>query len=153
MSRDQLIEGFGGGDMDAELFSMQTHRSAGRVVDRDVQPDEDIVVLKLASGPTLFLHPDSAKALLAAGMPITRDGRDARDAAVVGVSSNLPWSEEGPTRGLGSWASNVALEWFGILRRKTRHSLAERGADWIRQQFDKPERQGLYRLTSSAPPD
>lgn len=153
MSRDQLIEGFGGGDMDAELFSMQTHRSAGRVVDRDVQPGEDIVVLKLASGPTLFLHPDSAKALLAAGMPITRDGRDARDAAVVGVSSSLPWGEEGPTRGLGSWASNVALEWFGILRRKTRHSLAERGADWIRQQFDKPERQGLYRLTSNAPPD
>jgi tetratricopeptide (TPR) repeat protein len=155
-SRDQLMAGLGGDDMDAELFSLQTHRSGGQVVDRDAQPGEDIVVLKLASGPALFLHPDSARALLVAGMPTTRDGRDAGDvgdAAVVGVSSSLPWSEESPTRGLGSWASGVALEWFGILRGKSGHSLAERGADWIRQQFDKPERQGLYRLTSSAPPD
>ncbi|MBQ5946539.1 CHAT domain-containing protein [Massilia sp. ST3] len=152
-SRDQLMESLGGGGMDAELFSLQTHRSAGRAVDRDVQPGEDIVVLKLASGPALFLHPDSARALLIAGMPTTRDGKDSGDAAVVGVSSSLPWSEDGPTRSLGSWASGVALEWFGILRRKSGQSLAERGADWIRQQFDKPERQGLYRLTSSAPPD
>jgi hypothetical protein len=109
MSRDQLMEGLGGG-MDAEFFSLQTHRSTGRAVDRDVQPGEDIVVLKLASGPTLFLHPDSARALLGAGMPTTRDGRDAGDASVVSVSSSLPWNEEGPTRSLGSWASAVALD-------------------------------------------
>lgn len=152
-ARDQLMAGLGGSDVETELFSVHTHRSAGRAVDRDVQPGEDIVVLKLASGPALFLHPVSAKALLVAGIQTTRDGSDVRDASVVGVSSSLPWSEEEPIRGLGSWASGVALEWFGILRRKSGHSLAESGADWIRQQFDKPERQGLYRLTSSAPPD
>jgi hypothetical protein len=138
--------------MDAEVFALQSHRSAGRTLDKEVRRGEDIVVLKLASGPPLMLHPDSARDLLAAGITVARDGGATGD-NVVSVSSSPPWSQDGATRGGDGWTPGVVLEWFGILRSKPGRVLAERGAGWIRQHFDNTERQGLYRLTADAPPE
>src|SRR5262249_19944973 len=71
-------------------------RAAGEVVRMTAQPGEDVVVLHIANGPMLCLHPDNARELMqaqaTAGSPTARggDGAPPLDREVV-VPAQLSW--------------------------------------------------------------
>lgn len=147
---EELLDGLAANELTAEVYSLHTHRGGLRSTDLKAQPGIDIVVLKVASGPALILHPDSAQKLLTSGIPDLRSG----GADTVVVSADLPWNQDAAaSRSGGAWSPGTALEWFGILRPGVRQQIGKSGADWIRQHIDGKVTQGLYRLQRDVLPE
>ena len=144
----EWLDGLTQDDPDVEIYSLHTQRSGLKPAELQARPGVDVVVLKVASGPALVLHPDSARQLLASGAPAVRAGDD----APVVVSAELPWNHEAAaTRSGEAWAHGTVLEWFGIVR--ARQVAGKLGADWIRQRADGAATPGLYRLQREALPE
>ena len=80
---------------------VSAQRAAGEVVRISARPDDDIVVLHIANGPTLYLHPENARELLRA--QVGGGGQAARGAvepsigADVKVPVRLSWRGLEPT--------------------------------------------------------
>lgn len=67
-------------------------RAGGDTVRLVAQPDEDIVLLHIANGPTLYLHPEDAQELLRAQQPISSTrGAEVTDGKEVLVPAQLGW--------------------------------------------------------------
>jgi hypothetical protein len=97
-------------------------------------PGEDIVRLRIQDGPTLKLHPDTARELLAAGAPPLRGGSD--DAPIVQVGTELSWpglDGAAATRGL---AKRVVLAGIDILSGRWKGRAADLAAGVIAKKVD-----------------
>ncbi len=73
---------------------VSARRTAGEAVRVTAVPGEDVVVLQIAGGPTLMLHPESARDLMLGQSSTTRSARAARPAGEddeIAVPAQLSW--------------------------------------------------------------
>jgi tetratricopeptide (TPR) repeat protein len=92
-------------------------RDGGQTVRVSAVPGEDVVVLHLAGGPALMLHPATARDLMRGQGTTTRGAAGAEAAGDVAVSARLRWrglEQAAPTRGSG-FLGEVLLSAFEVL--------------------------------------
>lgn len=136
---------------------LQVQRAGGGAVRVQAEPGRDVVVLRLAGGPALVLHPETARALMLAqqGTRPTRRGLpgvgDADDAAIE-VPTQLRWrgleaAAGSATRG-GLLASlgETLLAGFDIVRGAAGDALAGVAAARLAARIDDQVVPGLYPL-------
>ena len=96
-----------------------TQRDGGAPVRVTARPGEDVVVLTIANGPTLVLHPEDARDLMRAQAGAgTRSAAPAGAAGEVIVGSQLGWPglESGATRGATrGWMGQAVLSAFDVV--------------------------------------
>jgi len=122
-------------------------RGDGTALRIDATPGDDIVVLHIAGGPSLFLHPETARELMQAQGGTTRDGE-------VGVPHQLQWqglahAGAKATRSLG----DVAAWAFDVVSGFSREPAADLVADGVVAHFDQHAPLGLFALDGEALPD
>ena len=138
---------------------VQAQRSgSGGAVRVQAEPGRDVVVLRLASGPALVLHPETARALMLAqqgtrptsrGLPGSND-----DDAAIEVPAQLRWrgleaaaSAPAATRGgAGAALGEVLLSGFDIVRGAAGDALAGVAAAKLAERIDDQVVPGLYPL-------
>lgn len=133
-------------------------RAAGKPVTLIARAGEDVVRLALRNGPTLLLHPENAKALLASQRGGTT--RAAVDAAGgVEVSPQLAWPgvEATAARDLPSgWMGQATLASIEVISDVAKHlamDAAVGGAsDWLVGRIDGQVVPGLYALSAAGFP-
>ena len=96
-----------------------TQRSGGEAIRVTARPGEDVVVLTIANGPTLYLHPEDARDLMRAqSAGPTRSAVNAADDSEVLVAPQLGWPglEAGATRGATrGWMGQAVLSAFEVI--------------------------------------
>jgi CHAT domain-containing protein len=134
-------------------------RSGGTGGELRVQavPGRDVVVLQLAGGPSLVLHPENARDLMRAQQAgVTRSGGAADGEVAVPVE--LRWagleaagaaSRGGGTRGL---LGNVLLAGLEIVTDAAGDTLADMAADEVAERVDAQVVPGVYPLQAAALP-
>lgn len=128
-------------------------RSAGAAEQRvAAEPGRDVVVLRLAGGPALVLHPQHARDLLRAQQSSGGATRSADDA--VAVPTELRWRgvDRGSAPASRGLLGNVLLAGLDIVRDSGGESLADRAADALAARVDAQVRPGLYALRADALP-
>ena len=94
-------------------------RGSGEAVRVTARPGEDVVVLTIANGPTLVLHPEDARDLMRAQNPgATRSAIDAAhdDEVMVGAQLGWPGLEAVATRGVTrGWMGQAVLSAFEVV--------------------------------------
>jgi CHAT domain/Lecithin:cholesterol acyltransferase len=137
------------------LHSLQlaATRSAGAGAEQRVaaEPGRDVVVLRLAGGPALVLHPEHARDLLRAQQGAATHSRSAaRDSDDIAVPTELRWqglATRGATRGL---LGTVLLAGFDIVRDPGGESLADVAAERVAARVDAQVAPGVYALNAAA---
>lgn len=135
-----------------DSVTLTAQRSSGgeTVSLAEAVPGDDAVVLHIAGGPTLWLHPETAKELLEAqeGAAPTRGGGVIPDGAVR-IPSTLRWKTDGPaavrgsTRGL---VGDVIVRAVEIVTGLAEEKLAKLAAHEIGKHFDGRVEAGVYEL-------
>ncbi|HYN61817.1 MAG TPA: hypothetical protein VET87_20110, partial [Rubrivivax sp.] len=126
-------------------------RGAGDSVRLSARPGEDMVVLSIANGPTLVLHPESARDLMRAqAAPGTRAATD--DGEAVSVPAQLGWpgleagASQGVTRG---WMGQVLLSAVDVIK----GLVLDRGVDIVSalatKKLDGRVEAGVYELSAN----
>ena len=123
----------------------------GDVVRVTARPGEDVVVLTIANGPTLVLHPEDARDLLRAqGAAPTRSAVKAGPANEVMVSAQLGWpgleatATRGATRG---WMGQALLSVVEVITGLVKDPAVDLATAAITQKVDGAVEEGLYQLT------
>jgi hypothetical protein len=127
-------------------------RATGEPVRVVAVPGEDLVVLHVAGGPSLTLHPETARDLLL-GQGVRKRSRAAADAGAdspdtVEVGAELVWQgleQASATRSRGS-LGRVLLAGLDILIGRGSADLAEIGADMLRKKVDSQVDPGVYQM-------
>ena len=132
-----------------------TERSGGAPVRVTARPGEDVVVLDIANGPTLVLHPADARDLmLAQSASVTRSALAAGTRGTTGpseilVPAQLGWpgleaeATRGATRG---WMGQALLSGFQVLSDVAKDPAAKLAAAAITKKVDAKVDAGVYRL-------
>ena len=134
-------------------------RAGGEPVRVVAVPGEDIVVLHIAGGPALTLHPETARDLLLGQGQRKRSRSGSRSAtdvaadspAMVEVPAELVWQgleQAAPSRSRGS-LGRVLLAGLDILIGRGSASLGELAADKLRDKVDSQVDTGVYQLPRS----
>jgi len=135
-----------------------TQRGSGEPVRVSARPGEDVVVLNVANGPTLVLHPADARDLmLAQSAAATRSAlavatRGAGASEVV-VPGQLGWpgleaeATRGSTRG---WMGQAVLSGFQVLTGLAKDPAAKLVAAAVTKKIDGKVDAGVYRLGADA---
>jgi pimeloyl-ACP methyl ester carboxylesterase len=119
-----------------------TERGGAGAVAVEAVPGEDVVVLRIANGPALMLHPETARDLLQAQS--TGADRSARPTGTVAVPARLGWpAAGGATRGL---AADVLLAGVDVLTDLFVDKAATFVASEIVRRVDAQAVAGVYRL-------
>jgi hypothetical protein len=128
-------------------------RGEGSEVRVEAIPGEDVVVLHLANGPTLVLHPENARDLMLAQSE-RRAGSE--PGATVQVPVQLRWrgleqgvAARGPSRGL---LGDVFLTGIDIIAGGAKGKLADFAASQVVALFDGQVDGGVYHLDSQQLP-
>ncbi|HEU0204949.1 MAG TPA: hypothetical protein VFR86_31455, partial [Burkholderiaceae bacterium] len=134
-------------------------RAGGETVRLTAQPGDDIVLLHIANGPTLYLHPEDARELLRAQAgAVPQTGRSAGklpppDGEVV-VPAQLGWRDldgAAPTRGkFLDWIGDVALDGIEIVTGLFKSKAGELAAKALAEKLDGQVDAGVYRLSPKA---
>src|SRR3954470_8232855 len=134
-----------------------TERSGGAPVRVTARPGEDVVVLSVANGPTLVLHPADARDLmLAQSASVTRSalaGTRGPGASEIVVPAQLGWpgleaeATRGTTRG---WLGQAMLSGFQVLTDVAKDPAAKLAAAAITRKVDAKVDAGVYRLAADA---
>ena len=127
-------------------------RATGEPVRVVAVPGEDIVVLHVAGGPSLTLHPQTARDLLL-GQGVRRRSRSGGEAAAdspdtVEVGAELVWQgleQASASRSRGS-LGRVLLAGLDILIGRGSNELAQIGAEVLRQKVDSQVDPGVYQM-------
>ena len=132
-------------------------RGGAEAVRVTARPGEDVVVLALANGPTLVLHPADARDLmLAQSASVTRSALAARGAPAASeilVPAQLGWpgleaeATRGATRG---WMGQALLSGFEVLTGVAKDPAARLAAAAITRKVDAKVDAGVYRLSADA---
>lgn len=135
-----------------DVVRVGARRGAGDAVRLSATPGEDVVVLQVADGPTLVLHPENARDLLLAQSGATRSAREqARD---VVVPAELRWQglesvgeTRGVTRGfLGDVFASAIQIVTGLFKDRAADTVASVVAESVDAQVDP----GVYQLRPDA---
>lgn len=131
-------------------------RGDGDVVRVTARPGEDVVVLTIAGGPTLVLHPEDARdLLLAQSAASTRSALKSGSAGEVTVSAQLGWpgletsGTRGATRG---WMGQAVLSAVDVVTGLFKDPAANLAAAAITHKVDGGVDEGVYRLNADALP-
>lgn len=128
---------------------------AGGLVRVSAKPGEDVVVLTIANGPTLVLHPEDARDLMRAqaGGPGTRAATVALGADEVAVSCHLAWAglEASATRGATrGWLGDVVLQAFDVVTDLFKDEAVTLATAAITKKVDGQVDAGVYALKAFA---
>lgn len=136
-----------------------TRRGGGGDVRVAAAPDEDVVVLEIAGGPALVLHPESARDLMLAQAGITPASRGPADVANEGevrVPQQLQWAgldqdpaTRGTTRGL---IGNVLIQAVHVLTGIAKDRAVDWTVDKIVAGVDGQVDAGVYQLAPDTLP-
>lgn len=120
------------------------------------RPGEDVVVLTIANGPSLVLHPEHARDLLhAQASGATRSALQAGKPNEVVVTAQLGWPglEAGGTRGATrGWMGQAVLSAFDVITGLFKDPAADLAAAAITRKVDGAVEQGVYRLCAEPLP-
>jgi tetratricopeptide (TPR) repeat protein len=139
-------------------------RAAGTQTEQRVQaePGRDVVVLRIAGGPALVLHPEHARDLMRAQQSTATRGRSqTKPGDDVLVPTELRWqgldlpsqpAANGNARGAVTrgWLGSVLLAGLDIVRNPGGESLAELAADKVAARVDAQVQPGVYALVATA---
>ncbi len=154
-----VLDGLGG--QVKQSVRVGASRAAGRDVRVAAVPDEDVVELEIANGPTLVLHPEHARELLLAQASnaggVDGNGASTRGggrAAAVAVPAQLRWSgpaADAATRGfLGDVLLKAVRVVGGVGRDALEDGVADFAASRVVKTFDGRVEEGVYRLSADA---
>ena len=136
-----------------QSVEVSTQREAGEGVRLDAIPGEDLVLLQIAGGPELVLHPENARDLMRAQQAIPRNRGGEGD---VHVSARLRWrglEEGGPSRGAARGSlGDVILSAVRVVSRVPTTSAADATAADIVARFDGHVDTGVYQLNADTLP-
>ncbi|MBC7734134.1 MAG: CHAT domain-containing protein [Bacteriovorax sp.] len=140
-----------GGTVKASVrVGAQRGGGAGDVVRITARPGEDVVVLTIANGPTLVLHPEDARDLLRAqGAAPTRSAVKAVPANEVVISAQLGWpgleatATRGATRG---WMGQALLSVVEVITGLVKDPAVDLATAAITHKVDGAVVQGVYQL-------
>jgi hypothetical protein len=138
-----------------------TQRSGGEPVRVTARPGQDVVVLSIANGPTLVLHPADARDLMQAQSGATRSalaapagrGRGAAGPGEVEVPTQLGWpgleaqGTRGNTRG---WMGQALLSSFQVLTGVATDAAVKLVVAAATKKVDGKVEAGVYRLSADA---
>lgn len=131
-------------------------RGAGAPVRITARPGEDVVVLTVANGPTLVLHPQDARDLLRAqAVGATRSAVAASDSNEVTVSAQLGWPglEASATRGAArGWLGQAVLSAVDVITGLFKDPAADLATAAITHQVDGAVDEGVYQLSAEPLP-
>ena len=126
---------------------------AGAAVERVIAvPGEDIVVLHIAGGPPLLLHPHTARDLLRGQGTQARSATAADNNADVPVPTQLRWrglEQAAPTRSRG-FLGDVLLSTFEVITGLAKDPAANFVASKVVQKVDGQVEAGVYALQRQA---
>ncbi|MBX3636890.1 MAG: CHAT domain-containing protein [Rubrivivax sp.] len=117
-------------------------------------PGEDVVVLRIAGGPALVLHPENARDLLLGQGTAKRSGRAADVPGEVAVPAQLRWrglEQAAPTRTRG-FLGDVLLSAFEVITGFTKEPAANFVASRVVQHIDGQVDAGVYALVPESLP-
>lgn len=117
-------------------------------------PGEDVVVLRIAGGPALVLHPENARDLLLGQGTAKRSGRAADVPGEVAVPAQLRWrglEQAAPTRTRG-FLGDVVLSAFEVLTGFAKEPAANFVASKVVQHIDGQVDAGVYALSPDTLP-
>jgi hypothetical protein len=131
-------------------------RGAGGDVALTAVPGEDVVVLRIAGGPELVLHPESARDLMLAQQgPLSRGEAAAGDTGVR-VPERLQWrglEEEIPSRGaVGTFLGGVALSAVYVVTGLLGDTVVDLAESAVVRRFDGQVDAGVYALAAGELP-
>ncbi|HEX5767232.1 MAG TPA: hypothetical protein VFX94_03275, partial [Burkholderiales bacterium] len=129
----------------AQSVRVRAQRAGGAEVPVSAVPDQDVVALHLANGPTLYLHPENARDLLRA--QVAEQPRRAQDADPnrVTVLPQLSWDrleQAGATRGAARGLGDVLLSLVEVIREPA----ADLVAGAVVKRVDEQVNEGVYAL-------
>src|SRR5689334_8658484 len=135
-----------------------TERGGGEPVRVTARPGEDVVVLEIANGPTLVLHPADARDLmLAQSASVTRSalagtrGKSGPSEILVPAQLGWPGLEAEATRGATrGWLGQALLTGFQVLSDVAKDPAAKLAAAAITKKVDAKVDAGVYRLSADA---
>ena len=129
-------------------------RGGAETVRVTARPGEDVVVLSIANGPTLYLHPEDARDLMRAqSAGASRGAVNAADDSEVVVSPQLGWPglEAGGTRGATrGWLGQAVLSAFELITGLAKDPAAQLAAAAITKKVDGAVDAGVYELSATA---
>jgi CHAT domain-containing protein len=132
-----------------------TQRGAGDAVRVTARPGDDVVVLTIANGPTLYLHPEDARDLMRAqSAGGTRGAVNAASEHEVVVSPQLGWPglEAGATRGATrGWMGQAVLSAFEVVTGLAKDP-AKLAAAAVTKKVDGAVEAGVYELSPDVLP-
>ncbi len=118
------------------------------------RPGDDVIVLTIADGPTLYLHPEDARDLMRAqSAGANRSAVNAADDNEVVVSPQLGWPglEAGATRGATrGWMGQAVLSAFEVITGLAKDP-AKLAAAAVTKKVDGAVEAGVYELSADAP--
>ena len=106
-------------------MAVGAQRSGGEPVRVAASPGDDVVVLTIANGPRLVLHPEDARDLLLAQKAgATRSAVQSGGGDEVAVSTQLGWPGleaglAGATRGAAGWMGQAMLSTLDVIERQS----------------------------------
>ena len=127
-------------------------RTGGGDVRVTAVPGEDVVVLQIAGGPALVLHPENARDLLLGQGTARRSGRAEDVPGEIVVPAQLRWrglEQAAPTRTRG-FLGDVLLSAFEVLTGFAKEPAADFVASRVVQRVDGQVDAGVYALTPEA---
>ena len=136
---------------------LRASRGRGAEVTLEATPGSDVVVMEIAGGPTLVLHPETARDLLRAqeGGARERGSADARGADGIAVPFRLQWSglsDGSAARSTRGSFGDVLISKFHVLTDVFEGPAADFAASKIVEKVDSQVVDGVYALESKALP-
>ena len=136
-----------------QIVRVGVRRGAGAETALEAVPGEDVVVLHIAGGPALVLHPETARDLmLAQSGEKKRGAAAARGATAVAVPANLRWGGLDSAATTRGWLGNVILSAVEVLTGVARDPAADLVASGVVKRVDAQVTPGVYQLDASELP-
>ncbi len=131
-------------------------RGPGQAVRATARPGEDVVLLGIANGPTLVLHPEDARDLMRAqSAGATRSALTMADDGEVPVNAQLGWPglEAGASRGATrGWMGQALLNSFSIVTGLAKDKASSLASAAITRKVDGQVEAGVYELSAASLP-
>ena len=131
-------------------------RGPGQEVRANARPGEDVVLLGIANGPTLVLHPEDARDLMRAqSAGATRSALTTADEREVRVNAPLGWPglEAGASRGATrGWMGQALLNSFEIVTGLAKDKASSLASAAITRKVDGQVEAGVYELSPASLP-